>query len=159
MQDGLDEDRTAFTVADASASKDQKTRSTHGRHVTYSRAPPFESRIPIVHAAPSKHWPWMVTLGGAAVVCLAITAAATAAAAGAAPPGGSAQAGSAISTNQQEAVASYNALQQNFYFARQSLYAAGLPRAAPIRACGRSPTPIAGTVVPVRRHERCSLRL
>ena len=75
-----------------------------------------------MHAAASKHWPWMVALGGAAVVCLGITAAATAAAAGAAPPGGSAQAGSATSTNQQEAVATYNALQQNFYVARQSLY-------------------------------------
>ena len=83
----------------------------------------------MVHAAPSKHWPWMVTLGGAAVVCLAITAAATAA--GAAPPGGGAQAGSAISTNQQEAVATYNALQQNFYVASQSLY-----RGSPSNTCG-----------------------
>ena len=71
-----------------------------------------------MRAATSRLWHWMVALGGAAVVCLAITATA----AGAAPPGGSAKPGSAISTNQQEAVAAYNALQQNFYLAPQSLY-------------------------------------
>ena len=57
---------------------------------------------------------------GAAVLCLSITVAATAA--GATPPSQRNQAGSAISTDQQEAVASYNTLQQNFYVARQSLY-------------------------------------
>ena len=45
------------------------------------------SRFPLVHAptshptSSSKHWPWLRTLGGAAVICLAITAAATAASA------------------------------------------------------------------------------
>jgi hypothetical protein len=73
----------------------------------------------MVHATP-KHWPWMRALGGAAVVLLALAAAATAA--GAAAPGGRTQGGSATSTDLQEAVATYNALQQNFYVARQYLY-------------------------------------
>ena len=83
-----------------------------------------------MRAATSRLWHWMVALGGAAVVCLAITTA-TATAAGAAPPGGRSQAGSAISTNQQEAIASYNALQQNLYIARQSLY-----RGSSVNSCG-----------------------
>ena len=62
----------------------------------------------------------VLALVGAAVVCFSITVAATAA--GATPPSERTQAGPAISTDQQEAVASYNALQQNFYVARQSLY-------------------------------------
>ena len=73
-----------------------------------------------MHATPSKPWPWVVALGGAGVICLAITAMATAA--GAAGLGESAQPGSAIATNQQEAAASYHALQQNFYVAGESLY-------------------------------------
>jgi hypothetical protein len=67
---------------------------------------------------------------GATVVCLSITAAATTTAA-AEPPGGRAQAGSATSTNQQEAVATYSALQQNLYVARQSVY-----RGSPSNSCG-----------------------
>jgi hypothetical protein len=76
-----------------------------------------------------RHWPWLRVLGGAAVACLAFAAAGTAVSA--APPGGPAPVGSAISTNQQEAVATYNALQQNFYVARQSLY-----RDSPSNSCG-----------------------
>jgi hypothetical protein len=70
-------------------------------------------------------------LASAVVACLAMAATATATAAAAAPPGGGTQAGSATSTNQQEAVATYNALQQNFYVARQSLY-----RGSPSNTCG-----------------------
>ena len=77
----------------------------------------------------SRHWPWLPVLGGAAVACLVFTAAGTAVSA--APPGGRVPVGSAISTNQQEAVATYNALQQNFYVARQSLY-----RGTPSNTCG-----------------------
>jgi len=76
-----------------------------------------------------KNWRWMRALGGAAVVCLAIAAGATAASA--APPNQQVRAGSATSTNQQEAVATYNALQQNFYAAHQSLY-----RGSPSNSCG-----------------------
>ncbi len=83
----------------------------------------------MVHAVTSKHRSWVRALGGAAVVCLAITAAATAA--GAAPPDRGSQAGSAITTNQQEAVATYNALQQNLYLSRQSLY-----RGSSTNSCG-----------------------
>ena len=106
----------------------------------------------------SMHRPWMRALGGAAIVCLAVTTATTTAAA--APPGGRAQAGSATSTNQQEAVATYNALQQNLYVARQSLY-----RGSPSNSCGTYSClwPFTNAVcrdrVPVRRPERCSLRL
>ena len=94
-----------------------------------------KSRFPLVHAptshptSSSKHWPWLRTLGGAAVICLAITAAASAAAA--ASPGERAQASSASSTNQQEAVATYNALQQNLYVASKSLYGG-----SPSNSCG-----------------------
>ncbi|MGO9456779.1 MAG: glycoside hydrolase family 76 protein [Acidimicrobiales bacterium] len=70
----------------------------------------------------------MRALVGAAVVCLSITAAAPA---GAAPPGARALAASATSTDQQEAVATYNALQQNLYVSRQSLY-----RGSPSNSCG-----------------------
>ena len=77
----------------------------------------------------SKNWRWMRALGGAAVVCLAT--AAGAAAASAAPPYQQGRAGSATSTNQQEAVATYNALQQNFYSGHQSLY-----RGNPSNSCG-----------------------
>ena len=49
----------------------------------------------------------------------------------AAPPGGRVQAVSATWTNQQEAVATYNALQQNLYVSRQSLY-----RGSPSNSCG-----------------------
>jgi hypothetical protein len=82
-----------------------------------------------VHADTSKHWPCMRAIGGAAVVCLAVTAAATAA--GATPPRGGAPAGPAASTNQQDAVATYHALQQNLYLAWQSLY-----RGSPTNSCG-----------------------
>ena len=68
-------------------------------------------------------------LVGAAIVCFSITAVATAASA--APPGGHAQASSASSTNQQESVSTYNALQQNLYVTRQSLY-----RGSPSNSCG-----------------------
>ena len=68
-------------------------------------------------------------LASAVVACLAMAATATAAAA--APPDGGTQAGSATSTNQQEAVATYNALQQNFYVASRSLY-----RGSPSNTCG-----------------------
>lgn len=94
-----------------------------------------KSRFPLVHASAShpnsssKHRPWLRTLSGAAVICLAVTAAATAAAA--ASPGERAQARPASSTNQQEAVATYNALQQNLYVASQSLYGGG-----PSNSCG-----------------------
>jgi len=95
-----------------------------------------KSRPRLVHGSAShptsssKHRLWLRTLGGAAVICLAITAAATATAtaAAAAAPGGRAQ---ASSTNQQEAVATYNALQQNLYVASQSLYGGG-----PSNSCG-----------------------
>jgi len=77
----------------------------------------------------SKHWRWMRVLGGAAVACIAFTATATAVSA--ASPGGRVPVGSATSTNQQEAVATYNALQQNLYVARQSLY-----RGSSSNSCG-----------------------
>ena len=93
-----------------------------------------ESRFPVLAStsrtnSSSKNWRWMRGLGGAAVVCLAIAAGATAASA--APPHQQGQAGSATSTNQQEAVATYNALQQNFYSGHQSLY-----RGSPSNPCG-----------------------
>jgi len=59
----------------------------------------------------SKHWRWMRVLGGAAVACIAT-------AVSAASPGGRVPVGSATSTKQQEAVTTYNALQQNLYVAR-----------------------------------------
>jgi len=65
----------------------------------------------------------------AATACLALAATATATAA--APPGERTQASTATSTNQQEAVATYNALQQNLYASRQSLY-----RGSPSNSCG-----------------------
>ena len=77
----------------------------------------------------SKHRPWMRVLGGGAVACLALTATATAASA--APSAGRAQVGSVASTNQQEAVASYDALQHNLYVAAQSLY-----RGSSSNSCG-----------------------
>jgi Glycosyl hydrolase family 76 len=89
----------------------------------------------MVHALTSlptssaKRWSWVHTLGGAAVVCLAL--AATAAAAAAAPPGGRTQVASTTSTDQQEAVATYNSLQWNLYASRQSLY-----RGSPSNSCG-----------------------
>jgi hypothetical protein len=71
----------------------------------------------------------MRALGGAGVVCFAIAVAATTA--GAAPSAGRAQASSASSTSQQQAVATYNALQQKLYVARQSLYSG-----SPSNSCG-----------------------
>jgi len=53
----------------------------------------------------------MRVLGGAAVACIAT-------AVSAASPGGRVPVGSATSTKQQEAVTTYNALQQNLYVAR-----------------------------------------
>lgn len=79
--------------------------------------------------ASSTHRLWMRALGAAATICLTIAVAATNAAA--APPAGRAQASSATSTNQQEAVATYNALQQSLYVARQSLYSG-----SPSNSCG-----------------------
>ncbi len=77
----------------------------------------------------SNQWSWLRALVGPAVVCLAITAAATNAAA--APPSGPAQAVSATSTNEQEAVATYNALQHNLYVSSESLYLG-----SPSNSCG-----------------------
>jgi hypothetical protein len=57
-----------------------------------------------------------------------MTAAATA---GAAPPGARALPATATSTNQQEAVATYNSLQENLYVSHQSLY-----RDSPSNSCG-----------------------
>jgi Glycosyl hydrolase family 76 len=91
------------------------------------------ARSPFIRRTDSRMIPRrMGALVGAVVVCLSMTAAVTVAAtAGAAPPGPRALAASATSTSQQEAVATYNALQQNLYVSPQSLYLG-----SPSNSCG-----------------------
>ena len=94
---------------------------------------------------------------GAVVLCLAITAAATTTAL---PPrrANELRPSRPPSTNQQEAVATYSALQQNLYVARQSLY-----RDSPSTSCGTYSclwpftNAAAGTVYLYGDPERCSL--
>jgi Glycosyl hydrolase family 76 len=90
--------------------------------------PPASRVAPFVS---SRRRSWMQAFAGAAIVCVALATTAATPAAGAAPVPWSPAAASAASTNQQEAVATYNALQQNFYASRTFLY-----RGSPSNTCG-----------------------